>query len=205
MSRLILTPGQRRRLRRQLVQTPDARVLRRTLAVLEFDRGRSAADIARMLGVTRQSVYNWAYTYAQALDPQALQDRDGRGRHRLLGEDQEHLLEALLAGSPQDLGYPNANWTAPLLAEAMGVATGRCVSDDTLRRALHRLDYVWKRPRYDLDPDPELGGGKRGASAGKSAGWRRAAWCWPRTRPTCSSSRLCAPVGRSAARPPGCR
>src|SRR5512143_2742357 len=70
-------------------------------------------------------------------------------------EDREHLLEALLAVSPQDLGYPHVSWTVPLLREVLEIATEQRVSDDTLRRAVHRLDYVWKRPRYDLDPDPE--------------------------------------------------
>jgi hypothetical protein len=63
MSRLNLTSWQRRRLRRQLAETRDARLFRRTLAVLEFDHGRSAADIARTLGVTRQSVYDWVEAY----------------------------------------------------------------------------------------------------------------------------------------------
>jgi DNA-binding CsgD family transcriptional regulator len=59
MSRLNLTSWQRRRLRRQLVEIRDARLYRKALAVLEFDQGRSAADIARMLGVTRETVYAW--------------------------------------------------------------------------------------------------------------------------------------------------
>ena len=49
MSRLKLTHWQRRRLHQQLKSTSDARTYRRTLAVLELDRGRSAADIAAML------------------------------------------------------------------------------------------------------------------------------------------------------------
>jgi transposase len=133
----------------------DARLFRRTLAVLEFDSGRSVADLARMLGVTRQSIYNWIETYTQDHDPTALQDEPGRGRHPLLDEDEQHLLEALLAVSPQDLGFPHASWTMPLLQDILEIATERRLSDDTLRRALHRLDYVWKRPRHDLDPDPE--------------------------------------------------
>jgi transposase len=155
MSRLNLTSWQRQRLRHQLAETRDARLFRRTLAVLEFDHGRPAADIARMLGVTRQSVYDWIEAYTQDHDPTSLEDEGGRGSHQLLDEDQEHLLEALLAISPQDLGYPHVSWTVPLLQEVLEIATEQRVSDDTLRRALHRLSYVWKRPRYDLVPDPE--------------------------------------------------
>lgn len=155
MSRLNLTSWQRRRLRRQLAETQDARLFRRTLAVLEFDHGRSAADLARMLGVTRQSIYDWVEAYTQDHDPASLEDQEGRGRHSLLDEDQEHLLEALLAASPQDLGYPHVNWTVPLLREVLENATEQRVSDHTVRRALEGLNYVWKRPRYDLAPDLE--------------------------------------------------
>src|SRR4051812_45278837 len=155
MSRLRLTSWQRSRLRRQLLQARDARLYRRTLAVLEFDRGRPAADIARLLGVTRQSVHHWVAAYLQGRDPEALADEPGRGRPALLDEGHACLLEALLAQAPQDFGYPQVSWTVPLLGQALASLAGRRVSDDTLRRALRRLDYVWKRPRYDLAPDPE--------------------------------------------------
>src|SRR5437763_881629 len=143
MSRLNLTSCQRHCLRRQLAETRDARLFRRTLAVLEYDHGRPAADIARMLGVTRQSVSHWVEVYTQAHDPAALEDEEGRGRPPLLDEDQEHLLEALRARSPQDLGYPHGSWTVPLLPEVLEIATEQRVPSDTLRRALRRLDYVW--------------------------------------------------------------
>src|SRR5438046_1245710 len=123
MSRLDLTSWQRQRLRRQLAETRDARLFRRTLAVLEFDRGRPAADLARMLGVTRQSVYHWVELYTQAPDPAVLEDQPGRGAPPMLDEDHEHLLEVLLYGSPQDFGLAPVNWTAPLLCEVLELAT----------------------------------------------------------------------------------
>src|SRR4051812_25298741 len=142
MSRLNLTSWQRRRLRRQLAETHDARLFRRTLAVLEFDHGRSAADIARMLGVTRQSVYDWVEAYPQDHDPASLGDEEGRGRYPLLDEDQEHVLEALLAVSPQDLGSPHTSWTVPLLREVLEIATEQRVSEDSLGGPGDRLVYV---------------------------------------------------------------
>lgn len=155
MSQLHLTSWQRHRLRQQLAATEDGRLFRRTLAVLEFDYGRPAADIARMLGVSRQTVYNWLEAYTETGDPTALEDHRGRGHYLLLDEDAEHLVEALLARSPQELGYPHASWTVPLLREALAIGTGQWVSEDTVRRTLRRLEFVWKRPRYDFDPDPE--------------------------------------------------
>jgi hypothetical protein len=52
MNRLNLAPGQRRDLQCQLAQASDVRVYRRTLGVLEVDRGRPMADVADALGVT---------------------------------------------------------------------------------------------------------------------------------------------------------
>jgi transposase len=74
MSRFKLTYWQRRRLLGQLKMTAEARRYRRTLAVLELDRGRPAAEVTEMLGVTRQSVYNWADAFAREHAPSSLAD-----------------------------------------------------------------------------------------------------------------------------------
>jgi hypothetical protein len=62
MDRLRLTASQRRRLRGGLREAEAAGPYRRMLAVLELDRGRPAAEVADLPGVTRQSVDNWART-----------------------------------------------------------------------------------------------------------------------------------------------
>jgi transposase len=155
MSRLKLTYWQRRRLHQQLKSTSDARAYRRTLAVLELDRGRPAADIAAMLGVARQSVHNWAAAFVRDPDPAVLRDADRSGRPPLLAERTGGLLPSLMGRSPQDLGYPHTDWTVPLLQQELEKGLGLRPSDETVRRGLRRLGYVWKRPRYVLDPDPE--------------------------------------------------
>lgn len=155
MSRLKLTFWQRRHLERQLEQTRDARLYRRTLALLAFAPGQSAADIASLLRVTRQSIYNWVDTYTHSGQPAALADENRQGRPRRLGDNEEAFLRTLLAASPQELDYPDGSWTVPLLQEVLYLGTGRWFAERTVRRALERLDYVRKRPRYVLAPDPE--------------------------------------------------
>ena len=155
MRRLKITDLQRYHLRLQLEQACDLRLYRRTLAVLEFDQGRSAADIAQMLGVTRQSVYNWVVTYTRSGATDALADEPREGRPPRWRSQEEAILRALLACSPQELGYVQVSWTVPLLQEALQHRTSRYFADSTIRRALRRLDYVWKRPRYRLEPDPQ--------------------------------------------------
>ena len=156
MSAFTLTPGQRRRLQTQLHRTPDARVYRRTLALLEVARGQPLCEVAQTLGVTRQSVYAWINAYSQTHDPATLLEGQRSGRPSLWTEDSREWLRSLLGQSPEQLGYFAVNWTLPLLQEQLQRCTGQCFSEDTLRRELYRLGYVWKRPRYVLDPDPEL-------------------------------------------------
>ena len=155
MSELKLTRWQRLQLQRQLKHCQDARVYRRTLAILDYARGEPIPSIAQRLGVTRQSVYNWIATYAEAPAPDSLVDGGRSGRPTFWTDGLRILFQALLDRKPDELGYFAVNWTVPLLQDALAACTGQRLSDDTLRRELDRLGYVWKRPRYVLDPDPE--------------------------------------------------
>lgn len=156
MEGLRLTGWQRHRLRRQLKETQDAHVYRRTLAVLEVSRGQSIVQVARTLDVTRQTVHNWIASYAPSHDPQALQDEPRSGRPTLWTEDHQALLRWLMEHTPDEFGYFAVNWTVPLLQEEWEHGTGLRLSDETVRRGLQELGYVWKRGRYELEPDPEL-------------------------------------------------
>jgi transposase len=155
MSELNLTRWQRLRLQRQLKRAQDARVYRRTLAILEHARGEPISGIARRLGVARQSVYNWVAAYSGAHDPASLVDEERSGRPSFWTDEARAGFRALLGQAPDQLGYFAGNWTVPLLQDALGQYAGRRPSDDTIRRELDRLGYVWKRFRYVLDPDPE--------------------------------------------------
>jgi hypothetical protein len=71
--------------------------------VLELDRGRSAAALAETPGGTRQSVPNWAATFAAEGDPSALANDPRGGRPPLLvvlaeNETDQLLLPPLRAG-----------------------------------------------------------------------------------------------------------
>ena len=146
---------QQRQLERQLAETTDARVYRRTLAVLEVGRGMPLAEVARTLGVTRQSIYNWIDTFLSTGDAQSLQDDPRAGRPSVWDEHRAWWLRALMDTSPTDWGYFAGSWTVPLLQEHVAQYLGERVSADTVRRELCRLGYVWKRSRYVLQPDPE--------------------------------------------------
>lgn len=155
MSDRKLGAGKRRRMRNQLQHARDAHQYRRLLAVLECDRGKSVNDVAELLCVSRQSVYNWIARAADRNDVAALSDAPRSGRPVKAGHVFDTLLPILLMLSPERFGYPATYWTTPLLKNHLWQNTGVEYSASTIRRGLKRLDYVWKRPRYVLVPDPE--------------------------------------------------
>jgi transposase len=184
MSLLSLTPRQRSRLLAQLRRTRDARVYRRTLALLQLDAGFPVAHVARLHAVDRRSIYHWIGRYAQSHDPRALVNREGSGRPTVWSEDLEALLRNILRADPQQLGFPDSTWSVPLLARVLSLS-GHPMSPSTIRRELFRLGVVWKRARYALRPDPELE--KKTASAAASEGPEGQTLA----PPTCGSSRPC--------------
>src|SRR5438128_213039 len=150
-----LTATQRRQLERQLRDTADAGVFRRTLAVLEAANGRPVAEIARLLRTSRPSVYQWLHAYGHAYNPESLTDHRGGNHPTLWTPELRALLAASLAQPPDAWGYPAAEWTGPLLQEHLARSGGVRPSEDALLEELHRQEYSWKRPRRQLAPDPD--------------------------------------------------
>jgi hypothetical protein len=82
---------------------------------------------------------------------------DHRGHAHVSAWDEERLavLASALEQPPAPWGFTALEWTVPLLQEHLARWDGIAWSDTTVRRQLHRLGYVWKRPRYVLIPDPQ--------------------------------------------------
>jgi transposase len=152
MHLLDLTRSQRRRLERQLKAAPNIRVYRRTLALVEIAEGRPVAEIAGMLRMSREAIYRWVGLYAESPHPAVLIDRYRGGRPTFWSDELQAVLQQALEHSPDEWEYKAVNWTVPLLREHIERVSGRKPSDATVRRQLHRLDYVWKRSRHVL-PD----------------------------------------------------
>jgi transposase len=155
MSGIRLTAAQRRRLEQQLRTTRDAGLYRRTLAILEAACGRPIAEVARLLRTSRRSVHSWIESFEHARDPTCLADHRGGNHLSLWTEGLRAALHASLDRPPDHFGYQAVEWTVPLLQEHLARCAGQRPSATSIRRQLHASGYVWKRPRYVLDPDPE--------------------------------------------------
>jgi transposase len=66
------------------------------------------------------------------------------------------LCQWLLTKTPRDFGFFRQRWSAALLAALLEEEHGIRLSAETVRRGLHALGFVWRRPRPVVGPtDPE--------------------------------------------------
>jgi len=62
----------------------------------------------------------------------------------------------LTTKTPGDFGYFRTRWSCETLAEVLAWEVGVSKSAETVRRGLHRLKFVWRRPRPVVGPvDPD--------------------------------------------------
>jgi transposase len=129
----------------------DAREARRALALLDLDAGESPTRVAERYRVSRSTVYEWAARWHDPDRPRGerLRDADRSGRPPTTRDAVEAAVAELMPTDPRGHGYRHPAWTTPLLLAHLAQA-GVESSDATVRRALHRLGYRWKRPRFVL-------------------------------------------------------
>jgi len=151
---ITLTLSESEALGRTAAQERRAATWRRYRAIHLLAQGQTPQQVAAALGCCLASVYNWATAWQRA-GRTHLDDQARAGRPRRLEQADEQRLETLLASDPQAQGLLATGWTVPLLQTQLAHA-GVVVTEHTLRRALHRLGWRWKRPRHQLGrPDPD--------------------------------------------------
>ena len=92
---------------------------RRFRALRLLDKGHSEAEVARRVGVHRQSVNRWQQQVSAA-GAETLRHPGRAGRKpRLTAAQLEQLEKALLRG-PEALGYETNLWTAGRVADLIG-------------------------------------------------------------------------------------
>ena len=152
MVALRLTARDRNTLAEKARSSHNAREARRALALLDLDAGEPPTRVAQRYRVSRSTVYEWAARWEDTNRPRAdrLRDAGRSGRPPDTRDAVEAVLADLMPSAPTDHGYRHPAWTTPLLLAHLARGHGLEVSDTTVRRALHRLGYRWKRPRFVL-------------------------------------------------------
>jgi transposase len=131
----------------------SARVARRALVLLLLADGHSYRQIG-------------AATFASpTLIATIKKDLQTGGLGRALRADRRDVSVAywlivvirwLVSFTPRDFGFFRSRWSCELLALLLREQEGIRLSPETVRRGMHRMEFVWRRPRPVVGPrDPE--------------------------------------------------
>jgi transposase len=140
------TNRRKQQARKRGVQERAARQARRERAAQLFAQGRSQAEVARQLDVSRQSASRW-HTRWQADGTAALRTRGPTGRRPKVPDDQlESIQRALLEGALAH-GFATDVWTLDRIAVVIQGLTGVQLSNPSVWRLLReRLGWTVQRP-----------------------------------------------------------
>jgi len=124
----------------------DAMSERRKRAAKLFARGATQADVARELGVSRQSVSRWHADFERG-GTTALRGAGRAGRKpKLTPSDLGQIERALLRGA-RAAGYPTELWTLPRITDVIATLTGITYHPGHVWRLMGQLGWSPQRPQ----------------------------------------------------------
>jgi len=133
----------------------DAMERRRKQAAKLFRKGKSQADVARELEVSRQSVSRWYAEWSHG-GAAALKGAGRAGRLPELDAAQLRRVERELERGPLAHGYPTELWTLKRVAEVIEETTGVTYHPGHVWRLLRKMGWSRQRPaRRAIERDDE--------------------------------------------------
>jgi transposase len=156
---LNLTFSERSELEAVLIANPSAKEFKRAQGLLLLDENNSVAEIAELLRVSRQTIYNWVTRFQLRRTrtvEERLRDAPRDGRPATVSEIIDELLDEILDADPRPYGYRSTVWTAELFQQYLRDYFQINASERSVHYALKRLGIRWKHPRHSLalrDPD----------------------------------------------------
>jgi transposase len=118
---------------------------RRMAAARLLKQGLSQSQVARAVGVHRQSVSRWARELEQS-GVGGLRKAKHTGRPPKLGPVQLRALERALKRGPEAFGFVSGLWTARRVRDLIVDQTGVRYHEDHVWRLLRQLKWSCQRP-----------------------------------------------------------
>ncbi len=140
---------QRRQLQQLSQRSKDPRLIKRTLAVQWLLRGQSVSAVSEGLVVARSSVYRWAKWFDEEGLSGLMRSPGGRPVQTVTPALLQGL-EELLDETPRHYGYLRTTWSSELLARVLYEVHEMVIHPSTVRRAVRRTPFGWRRARPTL-------------------------------------------------------
>ncbi len=136
-------------LRRLARRSGDTRQVRRLLALAAAYDGMSRADAAKVGGMDRQTLRDWAHRFNEE-GPEGLKNRSGAGRPRLLTDKQMEELSAIVETGPDPSIDGVVRWRRIDLKRVIEERFGVSYSERTISDLLAALSFshISGRPQH---------------------------------------------------------
>jgi transposase len=128
----------------------DAKMIRRIMALLDFSRGDSPAEIATQHGVSVSSVYEWLKQLLTS-GMESLKPKWKGGRKSKLSQTQKNRLCALIKAGPQAAGYPQGCWSGLLVQDVIWREFGVLFNAHYVCELLKTLGFSYQKARFVSD------------------------------------------------------
>ena len=135
----------------------DPRQLRRLLALAAVYDGMSRAEAARVGGMDRQTLRDWAHRFNEA-GPEGLRDHPRSGRPRQLTDSQMKELAEIVATGPDRATDGVVRWRRVDLKRVIEERFGVVYSERAITDLLKALSfsYISGRPQHPGQDEPVL-------------------------------------------------
>jgi len=137
------------------MKTTDARRLKhdeltalRKRGVKAVQNGESPEDVARILGISRVTIYNWLALYRKGGWAALEAKKRGGRKPRLDGKAMAWLYKAIANKTPDQYKFPFALWTSKLVARLIKERLGISLSKASVCRLLNQLGLSAQRPMW---------------------------------------------------------
>jgi putative transposase len=150
-----LKPSERKRLLEHYRKSTDPAVRLRAHILLLLGDGRPWSQIEAMLYTSTSTIARWKRRFEQGGIEAVLEQRRGRPAV-FLAWWVAVVVRWVTQKTPRDFGFLRSRWSCATVVLLLWAEHRLSVSQETVRRWLHRENLVWRRPRPVLGPkDPE--------------------------------------------------
>ena len=152
---------------------------RRLRAAKLFESGKTTGEVARLLGVRRQSAYKWKMRWEED-GKVGLRSKGPAGPKSRLTEDQCTAIKAELLAGPEAQGYATALWTLPRVAQLIEDRFGICYHPAHVWKLLRSFGFSCQQPtRRAIERDEAA-----------ITEWKRREWPALKKKPAPKAARL---------------
>jgi transposase len=159
MTFLALNSQEREALQALLTPLALTNAVRRAQALLWLDAGQGPETVAARLGVSRQTVYNWATRFKERRGqydvPTRLADDKRPGRGKTTAQIIDPLIATVMGRDPHEFGYCAPKWNPTLLERYLRNVLNITVCRRSVSLALQRLGQQEQSSRSAQCPPHE--------------------------------------------------